>query len=954
MRKPVRLAVTGHGPSAVCARVSAILNDLANERNCSSDLILAGASFFDLTADLSSSQRPKKQWNQDELLGRIKRLAGYLGIEDVLLEALHDPRAQRLLATFAARALRPTSDIIRESMARVETEMGFVVNRNVDQGDYEAALQALGNRTAPLLRQGFPVLAEYQHRDKPLRLRLPLDYVGLEDYERVVHEYERSVCEEMRQEWERRYSKYEQWSRQFTSRYHHFRGELARHGPHLLSSRVIYIDYEIDPETATEEHLDPPKPITELEYLGRLPLMIIQQLAYWAWGGYKLETLPEPHEFSPHWAQTCLIDAFLRGWPLPTEDDNLNAIHEQWQKYWRLPALIALDDSLREQGLALADIAVENTMFRVVGQDDGYLVLGVFHVWDPHRDPLPQVEEKTLCFAPSFGRRERDLRPAETAQAQAVELMKHAAAGVPASAGDLERALTLDSGEATDWLIEQLCHPLTKEDLESDIKRVMQAATRNADPLAVFGLQEKFAACSTIQELLQLARTCGDAGREKEAVPDFLAWELYLVGEAVRNMAHNLLMRISIAPSSPMPPAIFDGTWPELPPGIEAECLSMMSDFTPWQIVAELIQPGQCTRAVKAALEFLAFKSMPARIHDSYRLLVSREPEYADRCWQGGGLPPHSRQRETCYAPGCLVGWDRVCYDIAEGDTALGFAWATREGAGSLSPEVLEMLLAAARHFPIPAVFEHLGMVRNLLVGELEKFRQGDPVSLRMAAATVRRTMTDVLALAESAYQHAALRDAEYGCGWLRLARLKWSIAHYREALSILVGPRQEADLQACQLPFVLAVRVAGGHLSVTGTGKWNDPTNVTITISRSEDGLSLDFTDTAGHSRKCVVSGLSEADMALLEQLFQKYRPDMLRSAGTTTFEEWIHLVQVPNLGKRGTIANVIQREAEFATLAACVYLGVPDMLGLPPGAVSRPRSSDWLAEDVIVGLRW
>lgn len=229
-------------------------------------------------------------------------------------------------------------------------------------------------------------------------------------------------------------------------------------------------------------------------------------------------------------------------------------------------------------------------------------------------------------------------------------------------------------------------------------------------------------------------------------------------------------------------------------------------------------------------------------------------------------------------------------------------------------------------------------------------------MSLGLAGSSVQRVLVDVLTLAESAYQRAALSDADCGYGWFGLARLKWLTAHFREALAILVGPSPAADLQACQLPLSLAVKTAGGKLSFTSTGQsaWKGPSAGAIMVSHSNDDLALDFHDGAVQFGRCTVSGLSMVDSNLLADFFQKYRPDMFQSAGIRSFEEWLKLVRVPNLGRRAVFADAIRGSTEFALLAACVYLGVPDVLGLPPGSASKLRSPELLEENVVTALDW
>jgi len=945
-RRPVLFAVTGHGPGPVCSRVSAIVNDLANERNCPSDLLLAGTSFFDLEAEPSPSS-PRTPWNLAELEKRIGQLAAQLGIGDALPMQEFRP----FLTAFAGRMVRPTIEATRESLAQAERDMGFIANKDIDVQHHREATQALDAGASPSVGESFPVLAGYRHKGERLTVSLPLCCLGLEDYDRVVVEYRRAVCEDLRREWERRRVKYEEWSRQFARSLASLRVKLQREGQHALSSGIIYISVRIDPETATEIPIDPPEPLTELEYLSRLPLMTAHQLAYWAWADHKMKSLPEEEAFRPHWEQTCLVDAFLRNWPIPTEDEKLNAAREQWQEKWRPLALAALDVGLKERGLSLPDIAVENTVFRVVGQDDRTMTLELLHVWDPCHDALPPPGEAVTLFAPAFGNRQRETKPAKAAQKHAVKMLDRALAETPLPPDGLRQALSADSGAAVDRLVEWLCRPFVHSDLERDIQRVRKDLKVRTDPLLAFGLQERLDGCSTLHDYLKLATDCGKAGQRETAPPDFLAWELYLIGVTVRNLVDNILQQ-----------AQQSGTGVgrlRLPGGIQVRSVAELQHQSPWQMVEGLVRPGEHSSMIEAVLtRFLDAPQAVGRAEQTFATLEQRDGNYAQRCLSTDGPPPLSTQRETQYAPHCLSGWQRTCYDLAEGDAALSLAWTAREGGRAADWADLAKLATAVETLSIETSFERVAARRTGLLKDLRKFlSQRDRVSLQLATASVRQAVTDAVGAAEMAYQRAAALDVQQGSGWLRLAKLKWLTAHYREALSILVGPAPQADLQACQLPFAVAVRVAGGELTVTPSDSeaWSGPDATEIMASRSPEGdLVLDATSAISPIARCVVSGLRDDDVELLCEFFEKYRPDMLQSAGTDTFENWLCLARVPNLGQRAIAAEAIQGETEFAALAAAVYLGAPDVLSQSPGSAAEPRPRKWLDEDVVTACHW
>jgi len=959
--RPVRFVVTGHGPSAVCARVSAILNDLANERACPSDLVLAGFSSFDLTAEPPSAAS-RIQWDEESLARRMTELAARLGVEDVL----HNQDLSPLLARFAGAQHARTFEAATQALQQVESEMGFLVNTNVDATAHRGVSQALDENRSPPTEQPFPVLLEYQHHGQPLTVRLPRLCLGLDEYERMVREYGRSVREEIRREWERRRRTYEEWSRQFVSSFHRLRLALAEDGQAALGRRIMYVHYAIDPDTATQRRYDPPKPATESEYLMGLPRQIADQLAYWAWATYRIELLEQEPEVNAGWLTACLVDAFLRGWPVPTNDERVDQARQEWQQKWRPVALLALDSALRTRGLSLDSVAVENTVFRVVGEDDDFLSLSILHVWDPHHDAPPDLSGGTTLFTPAFGQRQRSLIPARQAQERSVCGMRQVLAGGPITVEGLFHTLACDSGEAVDLLIERLCETFVREGLSAEVDRVQEEAARRVDSVVAFGLRQEFESRTTVRSLLTLAKDCGKEGRETGALPDFLAWELYLVGLVTQHVAKSYAEH-----SMDWHPG--GAGWRQ--PALSGE-VAPVAELTPWQIVRAIVDRTPLSGAASSALELASDLSYGGpQVLESWSLLHGQTPEYARCCLKTDGQPPASPRRKSQFAPGCFEGWNRVCYEVAQGDAAVALAWAIRLGAHHVDRTALDELETTLESLQVPPCFEEIELRRNALLEGLRKYHgRRDRVTLDLAAGTVQHALTEIMDVAESAYSRAAQHDPEHGVGWMRLARLKWLTAHYREALALLVGPPPRADLQACQLPLALAVRRAGGGLSVTSTpsGAWKGPAAATLVVERSEQGLVLVCENRRGEQRKrrkgrrsppppksieagrCVVAGLSETDCALLEEFFLKYQPDMLQSPETTSFERWICLVTVPSLGCRAALAERLQGDAELGLLAAAYYLGAPAALAAPPGAAPQPRPAEWLSADVVSALQW
>jgi hypothetical protein len=85
---------------------------------------------------------------------------------------------------------------------------------------------------------------------------------------------------------------------------------------------------------------------------------------------HRIEIVSAEPDFQP-WMDSYLVDAFLRERPLPERDTDLKCVYESWQRQWRPIALHALDAALRKHGLALTEIAIEQTVFKIVRKAEG-------------------------------------------------------------------------------------------------------------------------------------------------------------------------------------------------------------------------------------------------------------------------------------------------------------------------------------------------------------------------------------------------------------------------------------------------------------------------------------------------------------------------------------------------------------------------------------------------------
>lgn len=929
---PSRLAFTGHGPSAVCSRVSALICDLARERECESDVILAGASFFDLTVPNAGQ---KMRWNPEQIGKRVGELAHQLRVENILsLES-----AQDQLKNIFKSTRRVDNNLINQDLNQLAQEKGFLKFQfTLPESWLQQAYRAFAEQTALSTPSSFPVLMDFKHRGAPLTVHIPRLFLGIDGYEQTVKEYTRSVSEEMRKEWARRIAKYSEWASQYAREYHRYEREIEEDGESALLRQQVNIHYQVNMATAMENRLDTPVQTNALERYHKLPEMILDTLGFQAWAEERLKAISLEDETQPHWMQTCLVDAFLRGWPLPSEDTFVNDTRDKWQEQWRPLALAALDASLRRKGLSLASIAVENVVFYKVEDDGDDLMLRVGYIWDPANDPVPALNNGTTCFTSGFRQRKRTFTPSPTAQQQALEILQKGLAGRSINHEQLRWALGIDSGAGLDYLLQELAGWFVKADLELDIQHALEKAAQKMDPVAQFEKSlGSYYPGAKIEECEKLAK-------RHPAFPDFWAWQLYFCGQLLVGIAEK---RIS------HPPYAFSGMHQEVPAWTHD-----MAASRPWKVIKHILNGQYPAHQIKDMAEEAGYYKDIVSIIKNAAAKLSKP--YLKQCLDASDTPPKSRERQEFQDSEALSFWEQACLDIAEGDAAFQLVQILAEGTAHLTRENLVQCIQAVKHFTLRPLFEHLIHRRTSILEELEKFRQADDrVSLHHAKEAIYRAIRDLIPMAESSYEKAALKDGQYGCGWLRLARLKWETARYREALNILVGPMPKGNLSSCQLPFALAIKRLGGKYKVTCNDKQPfTPQAIKVQCHASDENtFVLDFVredevENLTRIGSCTVRGLAQPDRKLLSEFFERYPAEQFASKGTATFEEWLSFIQIPNLGNRGALAQALASEGEFALLAAGVYLGASDVLRAKQSS-SYNRPAEWLSAEVITQIQ-
>ncbi len=922
LSRPVRLAFTGHGPAAVCSRVSALLHDFARERDCPSDIILAGAAFFDLTAQTTATSRVRR-FSPEKVEKRVKELVYEYQVQSVL----NSPYARNQLLQTVAATRRVDSDLINRELSQLANEKGFLNIRNLQEESYRRALQTLEGEEEYLDARSIPVLIPYQYQGKPLRLQIPRWYFGVDAYQQVTEEYTNSLVQQMRQEWTRRIARYREWISGFAREIHHYERDIRSHGTRLLAERTIYIHYQVDLATATQILADPPIAISALERHANLPKMILEGFVFLAWAENRLEALSLDQDIRPPGIQTTLVDAFLRGWALPSEDIVLNDAFKDWQENHRSLALAALENTLQQRNLSLDNIAIENVVFYRVEDEPDDLILHVGYIWDPHSDPVPRRENGTSRVISGFSQQERVFMPASDAQQQAVDKITQMIVEENILSSEMQWALGVDSGAALDHLLATLVKWFTKEGLTNDIQAVMEIASQKIDPVINFGFRKKLRKTS-LSQLWTLIEGCEDEAK-RQPIPDFWAWRLYLIGSFVVNIAHAWQQ------------APYDYISANVHNQAQGTTAATLAKSTPWQIVRICLDNNRLLiNAIHELSTQAGFRqNIAPMIQHTFEQLMQIDSDYAEQCLVAQGIPPASPQRQMKFAPGCLTEWEQICFEIERGDQAVKLAQLLSKNIAKLDRKSIIPLVNAIRGMPIHPLFEDLNTQRDSIIEELKKYSTSasNPVTLQYAKETIRRMNGELILIANTAYQQVALQDNEYGCGWLRLIQLKWAMANYREALGILTGPKPAANLTACQLPLGLAVRRLGGTLEIE-TEEQQPPELKNIDVNSlllNNQTLKLEFVRQEQQEQiestriaTCQITGLAIRDTELLNRFFGKYSAAMLSSRGTKTFESWIQLIQIPNLGDRSIIAGVLDDNTEFAFLAASVYLGMPNTL--------------------------
>lgn len=942
-----QIVVTGRGPAAVAPLAAAPLYDLASERSTTADIVLSGLIAMDLTQPGAARRR---MITADDLLAAARELARREKIADILGRV--DPS---VIATVAPKVLRPTVALTREALARLELESGMVAIRDVDGSTIEAAEAALRDPSAPRPTESIPVLTRYRDGETPLEIEVPAAAFGLDEYLRVVREYRRLVRTRVLAEWSRRARIYEGWCR---TSVHELRAldrmAAGPDGPARLARHTALIHWQTDVETAQQIPLDPPHPYPGTVRILELPPQIVDYVAWWALAEQK-RAAASKETTDPPWAQSWLVDAFLRGISLPDEDDALAGAFAAWQSAWRPLALAAVDGGLRRRGVSLDAVAVEQTAFQVVDSSPATMKLVLLHVWDAALDPPPEERGGITLFHPRFGAREETRRPAAAAQQEAMETVSHALSTLPESWRDVVASLRMDSGGAVDAVIAYLAAPVDA-DIGPDLDQIRKRARAARDPLIPF--IERVQKVGTVLEHLD----CADEARRlatSSGLPDYLAWELFLKGIVVRHY-------LDTSSRQQMIYSLFDS----VPGEIDAVALKSLRTAGIWDIVRAAGRGGAASRTIDAVLRVYrpdaAMSRRAPRIDglspvftlgmleqatgrasgsmaQTLQALTAAFPDYASTVLASEGPPPQSELRRSLSAPHCFDGWDVACYWIAYGDEAARLARALHDVGGE---RALEDSIARVSAHAIDDAFPELDTERTSLLEDLKRFGEAnDAVSRERGTDHARAAAIDFFEQAESAWRRAAAHDFRYGVAWVRLASLQWGEGRYRAAIRTLAGPLPMATLYACHFPLELAVHLAGGSMTVTETRS-----SGMDRFAVDAAGAKLVIAALLGEEEvvRCEIDGLAADDRDRLAAFFGRYYPGMVESAGEASVREWLRLIRVPNLGRHAALAAALEDNADVPLITAGAELGVSVLR--PPS----PRKAEWLARDVITALRW
>lgn len=945
---PRYLILAGAGPAEVQSRLAPNVADLASERNCPSDLVVAGFSRFDLRQTGTADQRVPA-WTPDEFYNAVIELARSVAAVEAIESVGRD-----YIFLLAPQVLRPTVGMARQAFQAIEQEIGFVVNREIEFSIMQVAEARLAGLTEDAGVESIPTLAEYCRNGMPLEIELDQAFLGIAEYASVAAAYAQALRRQRIEEWERRRCEYQEWAMGAVHEWH----ALRLMSPADREQYSTLIHWVVNFETASRQRLDPPQRVNGIERLASLPQFIADNLAWWALAKNRIEAVSQQPDRLP-WMDSYLMDAFLRGQPQPDRERELKEVYDRWVRHWRPIALHALDAALRKQGTNLAEVGVEQTVFQLVRKDEGHLVLRLLHVWDPSLDPLPSLSRSGVTlYHPRFAARRETFLAGREAQRTAMRRLD-ATLNVPVDAAALTRALSLDSGKGIDRLLSGLAERLQKDCMERDVADVRGEAVK-IDPFLKCGLFKKLHGRSDLPTLIRIAAEFGEAGRRPGSVPDFRAWELYLASEAIRQLIANL------AANSERLQSLAGGFFPLALQSAQrgfAQSIVAMSRMNRWEILDAARQQGPKRETVDSLLRFLQSSYVVETLVNALDSFRAAHGPYADRCAAVDAVPPRSEELEQCSVPNCFHGRKEVCYYLALGDAAAALAHFLLPVSGNPSRDELAETVRQLREYSIHDAFPDLHGRRQALVEEVAPYLDtGDLVSVEFATSKIRTAVSQALDEAAGAYVAAALRDRSHGVAWVRLAALKWSLGSYRDALRYLIGPAPLVNLLAARFPLALAVRLAGGKLEMITerTGQtWASPAGLLASVEGpGDDGkVTVDMLRASYPPQKigrCVISSLAEADARLLADFFARYEPDLQRSAGRHSFEEWMSLVQVPSLGLWGSLAAACEQGAEPAVLAAAVFLGPPVAFRCPWSQRLTPRPDAWLDRKVLSSLEW
>src|SRR5205823_3814075 len=155
------------------------------------DLILAGTAFFD--SEVMVAPRQQNTWTLNTLWPKMEALAQPLGASAALEQAGASQPVRWQIEDRMHRIFDAVHEVAQEALARVAREAGFVEQVEVTSEQYQQALAPARTGVVSSVSTSLPALLSYRSNDQPLTVRIPLRWLGAEDYARVAHTYRRGV-----------------------------------------------------------------------------------------------------------------------------------------------------------------------------------------------------------------------------------------------------------------------------------------------------------------------------------------------------------------------------------------------------------------------------------------------------------------------------------------------------------------------------------------------------------------------------------------------------------------------------------------------------------------------------------------------------------------------------------------------------------------------------------------